>query len=93
MPARTGDDVEVGAAEDADGASGDRSADSPGAHPDGGDQPIPGGVALVFALAAPQAVLVVGATERSAVDLDVARGAHVTRRGFATLAGLRSLGR
>lgn len=64
-----------------------------GANTDRRDEAIAGFVTLVLALATPQAVLVVSASELAAGGLHRARRAHLASLGLATFTGLRPLGR
>src|SRR5829696_2282388 len=70
-----------------------RSACVAGPHSDGCDQAEAGLVTLVFALAAPEPVLVVAPGELATHVLRRAGGTHRLRHRLAPLSGLRPLGR
>ena len=101
MPWRRDDEIEVAAADDADverrTLDGHACRPAPsagaGAHADRGDQAVPGGVALVFALATPEPVLVVAAGELPARGLTAHERADRSGRRLTALARLRALGR
>ena len=68
------------------------SDDVAGPHPDGGDEAETGSVALVFALATPVAVLVVGTCELTTRAIHLTAATHVAGSGLAALTRLRALG-
>src|SRR6056297_2351805 len=70
-----------------------RSAGGSGADADRGDQAVAGSMAFVFGLAAPEAVLVVGAGELDTGGLHRTTGTHLLGRCLTAFAGLGAFGR